>query len=110
MAKKGFPPIYRMARCRKCPRYGRPCLTVEEANIILDDEARRSYNGDAICDECCIKARASANNWTFKKAGRDYADYLIEKYQPEKAAAMNREEALARLAELQAQLEALDNG
>ena len=74
---KGLPPIYRMALCRKCPRHCKPCLTIDEALVILEDQDRARYKGNDLCSECHKKSNASQNKWTFAKAGRDFADFAL---------------------------------
>ena len=74
MARRGFPPIYRMSRCKNCPRRCKPCLTVDEAEAILKDPERRAFNGDDLCGECHKKSNASQNKRTFDRAGRDWED------------------------------------
>ena len=92
-------PIYRMARCRKCPRHCKPCLTVEEATAILDDESRRSFNGDSLCDECHKKSNESQNRWTYRKAGRDWDEENMDECE-------RLEKELARLTKELAKLQA----
>jgi cytochrome c553 len=73
-------PIFRMAKCRKCPRHCRPCLTLQEAADVQEAQRKASDNGEAwkaqtVCDACHQKSNDSQNKRTFKQAGRDFNDY-----------------------------------
>ena len=83
-----------MVRCKKCPYHCRPCLEIPEAEAILADDGRRTFNGNDICQECRLKSNRSQNRWTYKKAGREFEgedETSLEK----------------KIAQLQAQLKAL---
>lgn len=72
--RDGPPPIYRMQRCRNCPRYCKPCLTVEEAeNVqIVRAEAHErgeAWKADSVCDACHKKSNRRQNELTAEKAG-----------------------------------------
>ena len=101
------PPIYRMARCKKCPKHCKPCLTVDEALVILEDETRAAYKGNDLCAECHKKSNAAQNKQTFAKAGRDFADFALteEELLEKELAALN-----AELEKLQAQLNKTKKG
>ena len=99
-------PIFRMAKCKKCPRHCRPCLTLQEAAEVQRQALEAAENGEAwkattVCDACHQKSNDSQNKWTFKQAGRDFNEY-----------GLTEEELLDRqLAKLTAQLEkALSKG
>jgi hypothetical protein len=100
---QGFPPIYRMAKCRKCLLRCKPCLTVEEAEAILQDASRRQYNGDALCQECHKKSNHSANKKLYKSVGREYGSEEPEAASEE---VTNLEGQIALLMKLLAQQEA----
>lgn len=100
MDQEGFPPIYRMARCRDCPLKCKPCLEVDEAMVIQEDERkglRRPWLGNGLCQECHKKSVHS------ERANRRYD----EKQQEEKFEDMTAEELLAQIEAMTAQIEAL---
>ena len=73
-------PIFRMAKCRKCPKHCRPCLTPSEAAVTQQNQLEaakvgKSFEVPTVCDACHAKSNASQNRWTFKQAGRDFNDY-----------------------------------
>ena len=73
-------PIFRMARCRNCPKHCRPCLTPSEAADVqnMQEIYAKSGNGwkaTTVCDACHQKSNESQNRRTFKQAGRDWDDY-----------------------------------
>jgi len=73
------PKVYRMARCRHCPRYCKPCLTVDEAQVILADDTRRQYRADDICSACHQKSNDKQNVRTYANAGRSWnEEHLTE--------------------------------
>lgn len=72
--RDGPPPIYRMARCRNCPRFCKPCLTLEEAKQVQDLREVYAANGNAwkaetICDACHRKSNRRQNEIIAEKAG-----------------------------------------
>lgn len=70
----GFKPVYRMKRCRNCPYYCKPCLLLEEAEAILADSRRRTFNGDDLCQCCHRKSVASEH----RAKVREQEDMLAE--------------------------------
>lgn len=71
-----FPEVYRMPRCKKCPKYCKPCLTVLEAQIVQegrteakDAGSNETWKMDNICDACYKKSNAKQNEYTAEKAG-----------------------------------------
>ena len=93
---QGFKPVYRMPLCRRCPLKCKPCLTIEEAEVILADDTRRTYVGNALCQECRQKSNDSQNRWTYKRAGREFGKPMTQ-----------AEKLEQQIAELQEQLRAL---
>jgi hypothetical protein len=92
-----FAAIYRMSRCRKCPRHCKPCLTLEEAEIILNDETSRSYLGNTICDACHQKSNDSQNKRTYEKAGREWGDQNMTELEKLQRELEKLEKELAKL-------------
>jgi len=93
--RDGPPEVYRMPRCRNCPRYCKPCLTVEEANDIQANHADAKLAGDnmvwnmqTICDAC------------HRKSNRRQNEIIAEKVRHGKPK--------GKLAQIQALLDALD--
>lgn len=94
--RDGPPPIYRMPRCKDCPRYCKPCLTIEEAEYIQANRMDAKLAGDknvwnmmTICDACHRKSNRRQNEIIAEKAGHG---------KPKKG----------KLAQIQALLDALD--
>lgn len=76
MRDEGPPEVYRMPRCKLCPRHCRPCLTVEEANDIQANRMGAKLAGDkmvwnmtTICDACHRKSNRKQNEIIAEKAG-----------------------------------------
>lgn len=74
--RDGPPPIYRMPRCKACPRYCKPCLTIEEANAIQherkeakDAGSNQVWQMESICSACHKKSNRRQNEITAEKAG-----------------------------------------
>ena len=73
-------PIFRMQKCRQCPKHCRPCLTPSEAAQVQEWQKKAADKGEAgkaqtVCDACHQKSNDSQNKRTFKQAGRDFNDY-----------------------------------
>ena len=95
-------PLYRMARCRNCPRHGRPCLTLEEAEHVFDMQECYAQNGNGwrattICDACHQKSNESQNRRTYAKAGRDWDEGHMTPKERLLAEIAKLEKELARL-------------
>lgn len=72
--RDGPPPIYRMARCRNCPRYCKPCLTLDEAKQVQALRVEAHESGEAwktqtICDACHRKSNRRQNELIAEKNG-----------------------------------------
>lgn len=74
--RDGPPPIYRMPRCKNCPRFCKPCLTVSEAADIQANRKEAKDAGDnmvwsmtTICDACHRKSNAKQNELIAEKNG-----------------------------------------
>lgn len=72
--RDGPPPIYRMQRCKNCPRFCKPCLTLNEAKQVQDLREVYAANGNAwkaetICDACRKKSNHRQNEIIAEKAG-----------------------------------------
>jgi hypothetical protein len=49
-----------MPKCRKCPYHCKPCLTLEEAEGILQSNGR-AWEGNTICQQCHNKGNRKHN-------------------------------------------------
>lgn len=74
--RDGPPPIYRMPRCKLCPKHCKPCLTVEEAEDVQANRADAKQAGynmvwsmQTICQACHRKSNNKQNELTAEKAG-----------------------------------------
>lgn len=73
--RDGPPEVYRMPRCRNCPRFCKPCLTLEEAKQVQDLRVEAHERGEAwktqtICDACHAKSNRRQNEIIAERNGR----------------------------------------
>jgi cytochrome c553 len=56
-----IPEVYRMPACRNCRFYCKPCLTLEEAEAVLESPETAAWKGNTLCQRCHVKSNHKQN-------------------------------------------------
>lgn len=73
-----FPPVFRMAACRKCRFHCKPCLTLEEAKVVQDmrmeaHERSEAWKEQTVCQACRLKSNHRQNEIIAERNGHGKA-------------------------------------